>query len=132
MRIANGEWRNWESVGEIRERDIQARAFAFGVAVVRFVDRLPRSTSGSVISRQLARAGTSVGANLEEAQAAQSRKDFTRRIRIAQGEARESHYWLRLSREAFDAELEGLEALIQEANELVAILTSIARKLSEQ
>ena len=117
--------------GEIGKRDIQGRSFAFGVAVVRFVDQLPRSTTGSVVSRQLARAGTSIGANVEEAQAAQSRKDFARRMRIAQGEAREAHYWLRLSREAFETELLGVEALIQEANELVAILTSIARTSAE-
>jgi hypothetical protein len=58
--------------------DIPARTFAFAARILRLVRALPRDVGGFVVARQLARSGTSVGANVEEAQAAHSRADFTR------------------------------------------------------
>jgi four helix bundle protein len=69
-----------------------------------------------------------VGANLEEAKAGQSKADFHAKLRIALKEARESHYWLRLIGESGAVRAERIASLIQEANELVAILTTIAKK----
>jgi four helix bundle protein len=77
---------------------------------------------------QLLRAATSVGANLEEARAGQSKADFHAKLRISLKEARESHYWLRLLRDSGCIAAQRIDPLLQEANELVAILTSIAKK----
>ncbi len=77
-------------------RNIQERAFEFGVRVIRLVDRLPRMIAGNMLGQQLIRAGTSVGANMQEADATESKRDFIHKTGIALKEAKESHYWLRL------------------------------------
>lgn len=79
---------------------------------------------------QLLRSGTSVGANLEEAKAAQSRPDFISKTRISLKEARETHYWLRLLERSDLVESNRIHPLVEEANEIVAILTSIVKKAS--
>ena len=76
------------------------------------------------LANQLLRSGTSVGANVEEGQAAQSRADFNHKYSIACKEARETHYWLRLLVAANIIPKEKLHPLIDEADQLVAILTS--------
>ena len=110
--------------------DVQERAFAFACEVVELHDMLAaRSASARIMSAQLLRAGTSVGANLEEADAAQSRADFISKCGIALKEARESHYWLRLMRATRKIdEGERTDHLLTESNRLIAILTTIVRK----
>ncbi len=78
--------------------------------------------------RQLVSAASSIGANLEEARAGQSKADFHAKIRISLKEARESHYWLRLLRESDCISAIRVNPLIEEADELIAILTTIAKK----
>lgn len=111
-----------------RERDIQQRTFAFAVRVVKMVRRMPSDTAGQIVARQLARSATSVGANIEEAQGAQSKIEFSRKMTIARGEARETLYWLRLVREAGLLPAATLTAIVQEAEELVKILTTIVKR----
>jgi four helix bundle protein len=77
---------------------------------------------------QLVRASTSIGSNLEEAKAGQSKADFHAKLRIALKEAREAHYWLRLLAESGMISRQRLAILLQEANEIIAILTTIAKK----
>lgn len=80
-----------------RTRDICERTFQFAVSVVRFCRQLDeRPGVARTLSRQLLRSGTSIGANVEEAQAGQSRNDFISKYSIALKEARETTYWLRL------------------------------------
>ncbi len=74
------------------------------------------------------RAGMSVGANVEEAQSPPTEKDFKRRINIARGEVREVLYWLRLMEESGELPEARLKALMQEADEIVRILTAIVKK----
>ena len=81
---------------------------------------------------QLLRSATSIGANIEEAQASHSRSDFAAKYSIACKEARETLYWLRLLTAAGLANPNTAQPLIQEANELVAILTTIVRKVKQQ
>jgi len=71
------------------------------------------------------RSGTSIGANVEEAQAGQSKADFTSKYAIALKEARETIYWLRLLKESGAVKKDSVEILIQEADELSRILGSI-------
>jgi four helix bundle protein len=86
-----------------------------------------QSRANEVLCRQLIRAGTSVGANLEEASAAQSRADFISKCNIALKEARETHYWLRLFRETELLSEKQLDNLLSESNEIVSILTHIVK-----
>jgi four helix bundle protein len=116
--------------------EIKDRALEFGVKILKFADRLPKSPAGSVIMKQLIRAGTSIGANMEEADGAASKKDFINKVLIARKEARETRYWLLLIEKA---ELihnvnnkQELEKLIKEAYELMKILSSIVNKAKEK
>lgn len=106
--------------------DIRKRTFLFAVRVVQFVGKLPRTTAAIEIARQLVRAGSSVGCNVEEADGALSRKDFVNHIRIARKEARETRFWFRLIETAALLHDPELPALIQETDELVRILSKIA------
>src|SRR5215210_7688788 len=76
------------------------RTIAYAVRVVQLYRALARDSAGRVIARQLLRSATSVGANIHEAQAGQSRADFIAKMSIANKEATESRYWLRLISEA--------------------------------
>jgi four helix bundle protein len=78
-------------------RSIVERTFEFAVKTVKLADTLARrSRIGEKLASQLIKSGTSIGANVEEAQAAESRADFIHKYRIALKEARETKYWLRL------------------------------------
>lgn len=83
------------------------------------------------LATQLLRSGTSIGANVEESQAAQSRADFLSKLSIACKEARETHYWLRLLASSDIVAEIRLTELIDEANQLVAILTTITKRTRE-
>jgi four helix bundle protein len=84
------------------------------------------------VSRQLLRAGTSIGANIEEGMAPQSRRDLAARFAIALREARETKYWLRLIVATDLAPERDISQILQEADELVAILTVTVRKLKQE
>jgi len=79
---------------------------------------------------QLLDSGTGIGSNLEEARAGQSRADFIAKARVALKEARESHYWLRLIERSGSVAPKRILPLVEEANEIVAILTTIIKKAS--
>src|SRR5262245_21443346 len=87
--------RNMRNEAPIRPWSIQERAYLFGVRVLKLVRALPCDTAGQVVGRQVARSGTSVGANAEEEKAAHSRKEFIQKMNIARKEARETLRWLR-------------------------------------
>jgi four helix bundle protein len=109
--------------------DIYERAFTFACRVLKMDHALARDRRvNRKAMNQLVSASSSVGANLEEARAGQSRADFHAKLRIALKEARESHFWLRLLRESNSVRATRIDPLLQEANEIVAILTTIAKK----
>ncbi len=83
--------------------------------------------SSRILANQLLRSGTSIGANVEEAQGAQSKADFTAKMYIACKEARETHYWLRSLIETNLVPENRLAPLLDKANQLVAILTTITK-----
>jgi len=114
--------------GEVKPPyEIKERTFEFGLMVVQLVNRLPNSLAGRELGRQLIQAGTSVGANVEEADAAESDRDFVHKVSIARKEARESRYWLRLLKESGVYQSEGTDYLVQEATELIKILSTIIK-----
>jgi four helix bundle protein len=117
--------------GELRMK-IQERSFQFAVRIVKLCQFLNEKPGvGRTLSNQLIRSGTSIGANIEEAQGGQSRADFLAKMSIALKEARETHYWLKLLSAADVVKLELIAELQSEANEITAILTSIVRSTKE-
>lgn len=119
--------------GERRAQDIQDRAFRFAVRVVRLCQSLDqRSGVGRAIGWQLIRSGTSIGANLEEAQASRSRADFVATCAIACREARETLYWLRLIVATEIIPERRVRDLVDEASQIVAILTTIINRAREK
>ena len=111
--------------------DFRSRSFAFACDIVRLYRVLERSVPAS-LARQVLRAGTSIGANLEEAKVAQSRRDLASKFSIALKEARETSYWLRLLTATELAKPELIAPHLREAEQLVAILTSSVRNLRHQ
>jgi four helix bundle protein len=104
------------------KRELQDRRFA--LRVLKLVDVLPRTAAGRVISSQLVRAATSVGANYRSACRARSRAEFAAKLGVAVEEADESLYWLELVRDAKLLPENKLSLLLKEADELTAILAS--------
>jgi four helix bundle protein len=107
---------------------IQERSFAFAVRILKLTQALPHDSAAQIIARQIARCGTGIGSNVEEAQGAQTRKEIARKMNIARGEALESRYWLRLIAEVGIMPRERLDSLIQESDEIVRILVTIVKK----
>jgi four helix bundle protein len=114
------------------KRDLTERTFAFGVRVVALCRALDRRDPASrILAGQLLRSGTSVGANVEEAQASHSRADFTSKCSIACKEARETHYWLRLMSASGIVAAQDVCDLLDECSQVIAILTAIVKKVKQ-
>lgn len=116
--------------GNNRKKDLCDRTFQFALAIVGLCRKLSTKAGVSrTIGGQLIRSGTSIGANVEEGQATQSRADFASKYSIACKEARETHYWLRLLAESQIVPENQVSGLLTECNELIAILTTIVKKV---
>ena len=114
-------------------RDLPERTFEFARRVVKLCQMLDQTPGVSrTPAKQLLRSGTSICANVEEGQAGQSRADFLNKLSIACKEARETHYWLRLLAASKVIPEPRLAELLDEANQLIAILTTIIRKTKER
>jgi len=111
-------------------RELQARTKSFALCVIKVVGALPRTTASQVVGRQLLRAATSVGANYRAACRAQSRAEFVAKPSIVVEEADETLYWLELVQESGLIKPSKLAELLEEANELVAIVVA-ARKTAK-
>lgn len=90
---------------------------------------LARDQKEYVLSKQVLRSGTSIGANVEEAIGGQTDKDFFMKLSIAYKEARETHYWLRLLRDTDYIPVEAATSILTEAEELLKIIGTIRKKL---
>ncbi len=111
---------------------IQERSYKFAIKLVKFAKKLPANTSSFVISRQLIRAGTSIGANVEEATGAFSKNDFIFKMNIALKESRETNYWLRLIRDSDLVKSPEIEDLTSESENIKNILSAIVRTSKER
>lgn len=112
----------------VSEKDLKERTKRFALDIIRLVASLPRTREADIIGRQLLKAGTSVGANYREANRARSKAEFRAKIGIVEQESDESLYWLELLKESGIAKGKLLEYLLIEADELVAIFTTIGKK----
>ena len=105
--------------------DIKKRTYLYALSIIRFIDQLNKSDlSVQVLARQLLRSGTSVGANVIEAQASSSKKEFTNSLNYSLKSAKESKFWLALLRDSGEARRESVNPLLTESKELANILAS--------
>src|SRR6266536_5689260 len=111
--------------------ELEKRTKQFALRIIAFAATLPFGRIGDVITYQLVKAGTSVGANYREANRAESRNDFIHKLAIVQKELAESQYWLELCDGAKLGDKALRAWLLQEAGELLAIFTSSARTVKK-
>ena len=104
-------------------RQFDERYLSFGADILRLLPKLPHDKVGAHVGDQLFRSGTSVGAHLQEARAAESRADFIHKMGMALKEVREAKYWLSLIALAEILPKDSVAELLKEAGELVAILS---------
>ena len=105
---------------------IKEKTYKFALDIIKVYQQMIKQNE-FILSKQLVRSGTSIGANTEEATAAQSRKDFISKMSISSKEARETNYWLRLLRDSQLCEGIDYTDLIEESEEIIKILTSIVK-----
>ena len=108
-----------------KDNIIQDKSFAFAVRIVNLYKYLTTEKKEFVLSKQLLRSGTSVGANVEESIGGQSEKDFLSKLSIAYKEARESKYWLKLLQATDYLSIEQVDSLLNDVEEICKIIGSI-------
>lgn len=115
-----------------KTEELLKRTFEFGVKCLLFLESLPKTKVNAVITYQMAKASTSIGSNYEEAQAAESPKDFIHKIGVVLKESRESNYWLRVLDAILKDEFKDsdFKYLLKESFDFKKIFTSI--KLTAQ
>jgi len=115
--------------GDVKDNIILDKSFEFAIRVVKLYKHLCDDKKEYVLSKQLLRSGTSVGANINEAQAGQSKKDFIAKMAIASKEARESKYWIDLliKTDYLNKDDKHVQTLVNEIDEIVRMLTSIVK-----
>ena len=113
------------------ERNIQEKSFLFAVRVVKLCKYLRTEKQEYILCKQLMRAGTSIGANVTEAQDAQSRADFLHKLSIALKEAKETEYWLRLLKATDYLNDIEFDAIYPDCDELIKILVSSIKTIKK-
>jgi four helix bundle protein len=111
---------------------VQEKSYAFALRMVRMYQHLTEQGKEWVLSKQVLRSGTSIGANVEEAIGGQSDRDFLAKFNVAYKEARETHYWLRLLRDSgylTDAEA---ASMIADCEELLKLTGSIIKTMKQK
>ena len=117
---------------EMNKNIILEKSFKFAVKIVKLYQFLIKNKKEYVMSKQLLKCGTSIGANVNEAQAAQTKKDFIAKISIASKEARETRYWLNLLIKTGYLTMNNItKNLISEIDEIIKLLTSIVKSSQE-
>ncbi len=109
----------------MKKTDILDKSFNFSLEVIKLYNKL-RADKEYIISKQLLRSATSIGANVHEASAAYSRKDFAHKMSIASKEARETEYWLKILNQGQLVDLE-LQEYILEIKSIINITTAIVK-----
>lgn len=111
------------------EKTFKARTKKLAVAIIKQVDKLPRSLASDVISRQLVRSGTSIGANYRAACRAKSMPDMVNKMKIVEEESDETMYWLEILVEAGLVPKEQIRDLYKETNEILSMTVASIKTL---
>lgn len=109
--------------------DLKIRCYKFSLGLINLVDTLPTQKSAHILGTQLLRSGTSIGANLVEAQSSSSRIEFKKFHEIALKSANESKYWLGLLRDSKKADREKINNTLEELNEIANMIASGVMRL---
>jgi len=112
-----------------QENIILDKSFDFAVRIVKLFKYLSNEKKEYILSKQLLRCGTSIGANINEAQAAQSKKDFISKMSISSKEARETKYWIDLliSTDYLKEQDNHVQSLVNDTEEIIKLLTTIIK-----
>lgn len=111
---------------------LQSKSYAFAIKIVRTYQFLIDQKKEYVLSKQLLKSGTSIGANTEEAIGGQSDRDFYTKLCIVYKEARETHYWIRLLRDTDILDKEQSLSLLLDCEEIIRIVGSITKTLKSK
>lgn len=114
------------------ENAVENKSFQFSVRIVKLCKYLRGTKKEYTLSKQLLRSGTSIGANIAEAQQAQSRPDFISKLNIALKEAVETNYWLRLLHATDYLTQAEFSSIFSDCRELEKLLTAIIKSSKEQ
>lgn len=106
---------------------LKKRTYDFALSVINLIDEMPKTMAADVLSRQLLRSATSVGANYRSACKAKSTPDFINKLKIVEEEADESEYWLSLIKDCKKFKINNIETTLKEAVELNRIFSASAR-----
>jgi four helix bundle protein len=115
-----------------QENIIQTKSYDFAIKVVNLYRFLSEEKREFVLSKQLLRSGTSIGANVEEGIGGQSAKDFFAKLNIAYKEARETHYWLRLLKDTGYLGADKATDYLNDCDELLRIIGSIIKTMKSK
>ncbi len=110
-------------------KSLEKRTKKFAISIIKLSSTLCKSLESRVIRNQVTKSGTSIGANYREANRARSKADFKNKISICESEASETLYWLEIIDELNWSKEKNFIAVVKEADELLAIFTSIGKKL---
>ena len=109
------------------ENAVEVKSFAFAVRIVKLCRILADRNKEHVLSKQLLRSGTSIGANISEAEKGQSKADFYAKMSIALKEANETHYWLRLLHKTEYLSDKEFDSMEKDIKEIISLLVSICK-----
>lgn len=112
-------------------KQLEIRTKDFAIGVIKMSGKLPDSIEGKVIRNQITKSATSVGANYREANRSRSKADFINKIMICESEASETLYWLEIIADLSWGDYQKIQLIASEANEILAIFTSIETKLKK-
>lgn len=123
-----------EGIMEKNPNIIIDKTYEFAKRIVKLYIHLSKEKNEYILSKQILRSGTSIGANIEEAQGGQSKKDFIAKTQISYKEAKETRYWLRLLKDTEILEYKLAESLLLDCDEIIRIISSILRssKINEK
>jgi len=112
--------------------DLRQRCYNFSISVVKFIEKLPQKRTFWIISDQLLRSATSIGANVVEAKSSSSRREFIKFYEIALKSANETKYWLELLRDATEISKKEIEILLKECEEISKMLAKSLLTLKDK
>lgn len=116
----------------MKDNVIRDKSYAFAIRIVKLYKYLCDEKKEFVLSKQLLRSGTAIGANIEEAIGGQSEKDFFAKLTIAYKETREAHYWIRLLTDTDAITSKQSKSLINDVEELLKIIGSIQKTMKSK
>ena len=115
----------------MKENIVKDKSYAFALRIIKLYKFLSEEKKEYVLSKQILRCGTSIGANIEEADSAPSKRDFINKLNISLKEAKETRYWLRLLHDSQYIDSKSFESILPDTEELIKLLISIIKSSKE-